>query len=124
MNWNNGSQDNNPFGNGGVHNDSANGYPFDSQGFIDPTLMNFDSPMNLQHQPSQSSDASTLTTSFDTSGLPFHALDAIRNYTPGVYDSQQDSIGLWQGFDGGEFRYDPDLQFSLGDLAMDTNHQE
>lgn len=126
MNWNNGGDQNSMFGNGSTQGqgDNASAYSFDGHNFLDPTFMNFDSPMNLQQQPSQGSDTSTLTTSFDTSGLPFHALDVIRNYTPGVFDQQQDNMGLWQGFDGGEFRYDPELQFSLGDLAMDTtNHQ-
>lgn len=127
MNWSNGSQEttNDVFGHGHNHSDSTNGYSFDSQGFIDPSFMNFDSAMNFQQQQPPDGDAAALTTSFDTSGLPFHALDVIRNYTPGVDDGQQDNLGLWQGYDGGEFRYDADLQFSLGDLAMDTtNHQE
>lgn len=88
-----------------------------AQGMMDDSLMAYgstlDSLLGLQ-QPMSTQGDTPPTSSFATTGLPFAGLDFIRNYTPGGYGDGQD--GLWQGFDGGEFRYDPDLPFSLGEL--------
>ncbi|KAL5527321.1 hypothetical protein ACEPAG_6112 [Sanghuangporus baumii] len=79
-----------------------------------PTL---DSLLGLQ-QPMAAQGDSFPSSSFDTAGLPFAGLDFIRNYTPGLYDTGQD--GPWQGFDGAEFQYDPDLPFSFGEFTMNN----
>ncbi|KAI5120922.1 hypothetical protein M0805_002902 [Coniferiporia weirii] len=121
MDWRTGGQNSGDmFRNVSQDSDNSGRFSYNPLSMIDPNLIAYGSTLgpalNVQQQ-SQGDLPST--TSFDTSGLPFPALDFIRNYTPGLYDDGQD--GLWQGFDGGEFQYDPDLQFSLGELAMDSN---
>jgi hypothetical protein len=76
----------------------------------------------LSYEPS-SSDMGALSTtpptaSFAAPGLPFRGLDYIRNYNPGVYSTSSDQE-LWQSFDPGNFGYDPELAFALGDLTVD-----
>lgn len=98
--------------------DFTGGIPYGPrpQTVIDASLLSYgtvDPLMGLQQGDTPPSST------FATQGLPFPALDFIRNYTPGVYEDSQD--GLWQGFDGGEFRYDPDLPFSLGELPTEGN---
>ena len=105
-------------------NSNANAAPYNplAQGMLDQNILAYgstlDSLLGLQ-QPMDTQDDAPPSSSFDTAGLPFAGLDFIRNYTPGIYGDGQD--GLWQGFDGGEFRADPDLPFSLGELNMDND---
>lgn len=91
-------------------------YGSQSSALLDPSLMTYGAGMG--GMMSLQGDSPT-SSSFAAPGLPFPGLDFIRNYTPGVYDDSQDA--LWQGFDGGEFRFDPELQFSLGELPTDGN---
>ncbi|KAH8113420.1 fungal-specific transcription factor domain-containing protein [Phellopilus nigrolimitatus] len=106
--------------------DNSSGYSYNalSQNMMDPAgLMAYGSALESMiggvQQQQQTQEDSPPSSSFATNGLPFAGLDFIRNYTPGVYDDGPGQDGLWQGFDGGEFRYDPDLQFSLGEFSMD-----
>ncbi|EJD01089.1 uncharacterized protein FOMMEDRAFT_88846 [Fomitiporia mediterranea MF3/22] len=105
-------------------NSNANAASYNplAQGMLDQNILAYgstlDSLLGLQ-QPMDTQDDAPPSSSFDTAGLPFAGLDFIRNYTPGIYGDGQD--GLWQGFDGGEFRGDPDLPFSLGELNMDND---
>ena len=56
------------------------------------------------------------SSAFAATGLPFRGLDYIRNYNQGGYPaSEEDS--LWQSYDPGAFGFDPDLPFTLGDIA-------
>ncbi|KDQ64825.1 hypothetical protein JAAARDRAFT_52756 [Jaapia argillacea MUCL 33604] len=57
---------------------------------------------------------------FAPPGLPFRGLDYIRNYTPGGYSGTSDQDALWQTFDAGAFRYDPELPFTIGDVVPDN----
>lgn len=92
-------------------------YHTNAEASIDPNLMDYNTPSGPMLDFSHPSDTPP-SSSFAASGLPFHGLDFIRNYTPGVFvEDGQDA--LWQSFDAGEFRYDPDLQFSLGDLPAE-----
>jgi len=54
------------------------------------------------------------SSSFATQGLPFPALDYIRNYNGNGYDDGQESF--WTVFDNGDYRFDPDQSFPLGEL--------
>lgn len=87
-----------------------------SQNMMDTNFMSYGYDSTGFQQPTTAQSDAFPSTSFATAGLPFAGLDFIRNYTPGGYDDGQD--GLWQVFDGGEFRYDPDLPFSLGEFGM------
>lgn len=90
-----------------------------AQPTIDPSFMAYNtsvgSLMNLQGQ----GDSPPLS-AFPVQGLPFPGLDFIRNYNPGVDDNNQD--GVWPSFDGGEFLYDPALQFSFNDQPSDNTN--
>lgn len=67
-------------------------------------------------------DMSAASASFATPGLPFRGLDFIRNYNPGGFPGANEQDGLWQTFDAGAFRYDPDMPFTIGDLNLDNGH--
>ena len=84
---------------------------------IDPNLMMYTNPLATMMGIQGQGDSPPLS-SFAATGLPFPGLDYIRNYTPGVFDDGQE--GLWQNYDGGEFRFDPDLPFSLGELSSEN----
>ncbi|KAM6495549.1 Fungal specific transcription factor domain containing protein [Amanita muscaria] len=57
------------------------------------------------------------SSTFAATGLPFSGLEFIRNYNPGGYSTEQDS--LWQSYDPGAFGYDPELPFTLCDLTTE-----
>lgn len=61
-------------------------------------------------------DLSQPSENFTAPGLPFRGLDFIRNYTNDGYTGDQ---AMWQTFDTGAFVHDPDMPFSLPDLAHD-----
>ncbi|KZT26923.1 hypothetical protein NEOLEDRAFT_1061683 [Neolentinus lepideus HHB14362 ss-1] len=65
---------------------------------------------------------SASSATFDASGLPFRGLDLLRNYNPSGYPVANEQDGLWQTFDAGAFRYDPDMPFTIGDLNLDNGH--
>lgn len=93
---------------------------FNSQGSVNPNLIAYANPFGaMLGLPGQGE--SPPSSSFAAPGLPFPGLDYIRNYNTGTYEENNDA--LWQAFDGGEFRFDPDLPFSLGDLNHEGNHQ-
>ena len=126
-NWNSPQQEENGLRNISQDSDnstvSAPSYNPLAQGMMDQNLAAYgptlDSLLGLQ-QPMAAQGDSFPSSSFDTSGLPFAGLDFIRNYTPGLYDAGQD--GPWQGLDGAEFQYDPDLPFSFGEYNMNNDH--
>jgi len=62
------------------------------------------------------------TSAFAEPGLPFPGLDFIRNFNPGGIseDSHEQQDALWRSFDAGEFKYDPDLQFTFGDFLPEA----
>lgn len=98
-----------------------------AQGMMDTNLLAYGETLNSllgYNQPVTGTGDTPPQSSFDALGLPFAGLDFIRNYTNGGFDLGQDQT--WKGFDGGEFRYDPDLPFSLGENgfehAMDEPH--
>lgn len=97
---------------------NALGYGHTTPSTIDPSFMAYGSSvgslMNLQAQ----GDSPPLS-AFPVQGLPFPGLDYIRNYTPGMDDSQD---GVWPSFDGGEFLYDPGLQFTFTDQPNDNTN--
>jgi hypothetical protein len=64
------------------------------------------------------------TASFAGTGLPFRALDFIRNYNTGGYTMGEQDSSLWQSYDPGVFEYNPDIPFTLGDseILQDTHH--
>ena len=91
-----------------------------AQGMMDNNLLAYGDTLNSLlgfNQPAAGSGDTPPQSSFDALGLPFAGLDFIRNYTNGGYDMGQDPT--WKGFDGGEFRYDPDLPFSLGENGFE-----
>ncbi|KAF7355118.1 hypothetical protein MSAN_01427400 [Mycena sanguinolenta] len=61
------------------------------------------------------------TTSFAATGLPFRGLDYIRNYSNGGGYSMNEQDSLWNTYDPGAFEYNPDLPFTLGDMASDDH---
>ena len=85
---------------------------------VESNFMSYGAPLSTMM--SQTQATTPPSSAFGGPGLPFPGLDFIRNYTPGLYEEGQDT--LWQGFDGGEFRYDPDLPFSLGELPAEGTH--
>lgn len=123
MEWNPGmNQEEDIFRNVSQDSDTSNvnAPSYNPLGIMDESLMSYGpmyDEMGFQQTTLLQSETAP-SSSFATAGLPFAGLDFIRNYTPGGYDDGQD--GLWQVFDGGEFRYDPDLPFSLGEFGMDN----
>jgi hypothetical protein len=57
---------------------------------------------------------------FGAHGLPFNALDYIRNYNTGMYALDSDQDSLWQAVDPAVFGYDLELPFSLGDVQVES----
>ncbi|TDL29327.1 hypothetical protein BD410DRAFT_758089 [Rickenella mellea] len=113
--WNAADQSSAEFYASSSHDPAFSAHNFQSSTLppLDPSYMGYnnsmsDGTMDLSDTPPSSS--------FAASGLPFPGLDYIKNYTPGgnIEDGQD---ALWQSFDAGEFRYDPDLHFSLGGEA-------
>jgi hypothetical protein len=82
----------------------------------EPTFMNYDIAGGLFGDVNANTTPPTAT--FDAPGLPFRALDYIRNFDQDSYSPigvGQDS--LWQSFDPGAFGDDPELPFTaLGDI--------
>ena len=96
-----------------------------AQGMMDNNLLAYGDTLNSllgYNQPSAGQGDTPPQSSFDALGLPFAGLDFIRNYTNSGYDMGQDQT--WKGFDGGEFRYDPDLPFSLGENGFSVPMEE
>ena len=95
---------------------------FNHQGVINPNLMAYANPFGaMLGMPGQGE--SPPSSSFAANGLPFAGLDYLRNFNPGTYDEPQEN--LWQGFDGNDFRYEPDLPFTFGDMhhSEASHHQ-
>ncbi len=93
---------------------SHNGQGFVSYASASP----FGAMLNLPGQ-----GESPPSSSFGTQGLPFPALDYIRNYSGSGYDGGQETF--WQVFDNGDYRFDPDMSFPLGELPTEgtTQHE-
>jgi len=84
---------------------------------LDPTYPGYEGSPDLAMTGVSTTPPSS---SFAAPGLPFRGLDYIRNYNPGGYSADQDS--LWQSYDPGAFGLDPDLPFTLGDTLGDIHH--
>ncbi|KAJ7179341.1 fungal-specific transcription factor domain-containing protein [Mycena filopes] len=64
------------------------------------------------------------TASFAATGLPFRGLEFIQNYgngNGGGYSMGEHQDSLWHSYDPGAFEYNPDLPFTLGDMASDDH---
>ena len=96
----------------GSGNPNHNGQDFASYASASP----FGAMINLPGQ-----GESPPSSSFATQGLPFPALDFIRNYNGNGYDESQESF--WQVFDNGDYRFDQDMTFPLGELPNDGTNQ-
>ncbi|KAF8665799.1 hypothetical protein AX16_000244 [Volvariella volvacea WC 439] len=81
---------------------------------LDPVFAGFDTNGGLAGMSTTPPGSS-----FAATGLPFHGLEYIRNYAPGVYVGEQES--LWQSYDPGAFGLDPDLPFAFGDQHLPTD---
>ncbi|KLO15664.1 hypothetical protein SCHPADRAFT_849198 [Schizopora paradoxa] len=96
----------------GSGNPNHNGQDFTSYASASP----FGAMINLPGQ-----GESPPSSSFGTQGLPFPALDFIRNLNGNGYDESQESF--WQVFDNGDYRFDQDMTFPLGELPTDGTDQ-
>ncbi len=89
---------------------------YEPQSTVDPSFLGYCPPSSqISTDLFGTSNATTSGPLFVHTGLPFHGLDYLRNFDPD--GGEKDALG--QGFDAGAFQYDPEIPFSLPDLAAD-----
>lgn len=89
---------------------------------VDPSYLGYGGGPSSSQVSTDFFGASNPTTSgslFIPAGLPFHGLDYLRNFDPD--GGEKDALG--QGFDAGAFQYDPEIPFTLPDIAADRTGQ-
>ena len=87
---------------------------------VDPSYLAYGGPLSqLSSDFFGTSTAPQTNSLLIHGGLPFHGLDYIRNFDPD--GGEQDALG--QGFDAGAFQYDPEIPFTLPDLATEHTSQ-
>jgi hypothetical protein len=86
---------------------------------VDPSFLGYCPPSSQVSTDFFGTSNTTTTGSSFVPGLPFHGLDYLRNFDPDGGD--KDALG--QGFDAGAFQYDPEIPFTLPDLAADRAGQ-
>jgi hypothetical protein len=85
---------------------------------VDPSFLDY-CPPSSQVSTDIFGTSNTTTSSLFVPGLPFHGLDYLRNFDPD--GGEKDALG--QGFDAGAFQCDPEIPFTLPDLAADRTGQ-
>lgn len=93
---------------------------YDPPSTVDPSYLGY-GPSSSQVSTDffGTSNPTTTGSLFIPSGLPFHGLDYLRNFDPDC--GEKDALG--QGFDAGAFQYDPEIPFTLPDIAADRTGQ-
>jgi len=86
---------------------------------VDPSFLGYCPPSSQVSTDFFGTSNTTVAGSSFVPGLPFHGLDYLRNFDPD--GGEKDALG--QGFDAGAFQYDPEIPFTLPDLAGDRAGQ-